>query len=150
MSSSRPSSRFRKGMDNNKRYGYCNDQVESRYKAGCILVNEKNELLVVHEVASNFWGFPKGRRRKDEPLPTAALRELREEAGLKLDKSLLTMRLRGKGGTLFVIKNQSSVGINIDGKEIDQYEWISFDELKKRSTSKFTQSFFEKLNNVLK
>jgi 8-oxo-dGTP pyrophosphatase MutT (NUDIX family) len=60
------------------------------YSAGGIITNGSDRVILICE-NGNFWGLPKGRIEKGEDALTAAIREIREEAGierLKLIKSL--------------------------------------------------------------
>ncbi|GHV34931.1 NUDIX domain-containing protein [Bacteroidia bacterium] len=49
--------------------------------AGGIVVNEKNELLLIFR--HGFWDLPKGKKEIDECLEACALREVEEETGVK-------------------------------------------------------------------
>lgn len=57
------------------------------YAAGVLCWREKGselEVLLVHREKYNDWGFPKGKQDPGELLPQTAVREVAEEAGLKL------------------------------------------------------------------
>lgn len=119
-------------------------------KAGCILINRDRKLLVVHNIESDYWGFPKGAREYSETSLTAATRELFEETGISLDESLITTALNAKRGCLFVASGDFAPECSVDGKEIDKYDWVELNELKRKKTSKFTQAFFHKIENTMK
>jgi 8-oxo-dGTP pyrophosphatase MutT (NUDIX family) len=51
---------------------------------GIIVRRAPGELLLCHATGRNYWDIPKGVRDPDETSIAAALRELREEAGLEL------------------------------------------------------------------
>ena len=56
---------------------------------GVIVRREPGELLLCHATGRNYWDIPKGVRDEGETTVAAALRELREEAGIELDESQL-------------------------------------------------------------
>ena len=53
---------------------------------GVIVRRAFGELLLGHATGRNYWDIPKGVRDDDETSMAAALRELREEAGIELDE----------------------------------------------------------------
>jgi putative (di)nucleoside polyphosphate hydrolase len=52
---------------------------------GVIVRRAVGELLLCHATGRNYWDIPKGVRDEGETSMAAALRELREEAGLEVD-----------------------------------------------------------------
>ena len=54
---------------------------------GVIVRRQPGELLLCHATGRNYWDIPKGVRDDGETTVAAALRELREEAGIELDES---------------------------------------------------------------
>jgi 8-oxo-dGTP pyrophosphatase MutT (NUDIX family) len=60
--------------------------LENKFrKAGVILQNNQRKILLVKDKYHNKWGFPKGHLEKGETCPEAAIRELREETGYKIN-----------------------------------------------------------------
>lgn len=57
----------------------------NKYNCGGFVVLCKGHTLLVCSKKGN-WGFPKGKRNKDESLEACALRELQEETGLTADQ----------------------------------------------------------------
>ena len=53
---------------------------------GVIVRRMAGELLLCHATGRNYWDIPKGVRDEGETSVEAALRELREEAGIELDE----------------------------------------------------------------
>lgn len=67
--------------------------------AGGLVVNEKNEILLIHR--RGFWDLPKGKMEKGETRRETAAREVIEETGIKsvqLDKKLLETNHTYKNG----------------------------------------------------
>jgi 8-oxo-dGTP pyrophosphatase MutT (NUDIX family) len=60
-------------------------EIAKHYKAGIILVTQKNQVVVVRNKSSKIWGFPKGSiKQRDKNLSEASSRELMEETGMKI------------------------------------------------------------------
>lgn len=53
-------------------------------KVGCLVVNEKQEVLLVTNPELNTWLFPKGHVENGETLEEAVLRETLEETGYEV------------------------------------------------------------------
>ena len=49
---------------------------------GIILINDKRQCLMVHQVKSGVWGIPKGHVNNNESIYDCAIREFSEETGL--------------------------------------------------------------------
>jgi 8-oxo-dGTP pyrophosphatase MutT (NUDIX family) len=118
-------------------------------RAGCILINSRSEILVVHNVASNMWGFPKGRREPHETYTEAAIRELREEAGVILDAKNIASTISSGRDKLFVARGDFNPKCTVDGIECDQYDWITIGALKQRHISNFTKRFITRLEPII-
>jgi len=54
-------------------------------KAGCVVVNEDREVLLVGDREGKIWTFPKGHAEDGETIKQAALREVEEETGYKVE-----------------------------------------------------------------
>jgi 8-oxo-dGTP pyrophosphatase MutT (NUDIX family) len=52
---------------------------------GALLLNERDEVLLVHATGSRWWDLPKGLAEPGESPLAAARRETREETGIELD-----------------------------------------------------------------
>jgi ADP-ribose pyrophosphatase YjhB (NUDIX family) len=53
-------------------------------KAGCIVMNDKNEVLLVSEPDKIVWTYPKGHAENGENVEDTAKREVFEETGYKV------------------------------------------------------------------
>ena len=60
-----------------------------RLSCGVVILNPDRELLLCHVTGQNHWDLPKGGIDPGETPLQAALRETREEAGLRLDEQAL-------------------------------------------------------------
>jgi 8-oxo-dGTP pyrophosphatase MutT (NUDIX family) len=62
-----------------------NPFVPKRLSCGVVIFGSRRELLLCHVTGQAHWDLPKGGARADESPHQAALRETREETGLRLD-----------------------------------------------------------------
>lgn len=65
--------------------------LTGKERARVIIINEQQEVLLVHEIASNRWSLPGGGIEKDETPIEAVAREIEEETGVKVDSSTLEL-----------------------------------------------------------
>ena len=64
--------------------------MKREFSAGGIVFDDKGQVLLIHNAAmrdpkKSYWGFPKGHIDKGESSQAAALREVEEETGLKVE-----------------------------------------------------------------
>jgi len=90
------------------------------------------EVLLVHHARRRSWGFPKGRLERGESGREAALREVREETGLRCRCDLLagsvvyrSRRGRSRVATYWFMTPVRG-GFRV-GSEIDRIEWVSIE-----------------------
>ena len=62
---------------------------QKRLSCGVIVLNPQHELLLCHVTGQHHWDLPKGGIDSGESPRQAALRETREETGLRLDADAL-------------------------------------------------------------
>jgi 8-oxo-dGTP pyrophosphatase MutT (NUDIX family) len=103
---------------------------------GIILISPYDEILVVKGRLSNKWGFPKGHGEANEKPLIAALRELKEEAGIDLSDYTPTFKRRfkrksGKFGGIYFIYHLDFKPLPCiqDNKEISDVAWCPRERL---------------------
>lgn len=110
--------------------------------AGGIVVDESKEIrrvLLVHRPRYDDWSFPKGKLDPGETVEEAALREVKEETGLKcrilerLTTSRYEYRTRHKGllrpkVVHYFLMKRVSGRIRVPGDEVDSAGWYAIDE----------------------
>jgi 8-oxo-(d)GTP phosphatase len=110
--------------------------------AGGIVADDSSgerRVLLVHRPRYDDWSFPKGKLEPGETFEEAALREVREETGLRcriIRKLAITRyryrthkrgRLRLKAVHYFLMEPESR-RIKVPGEEVDRAEWFELDE----------------------
>lgn len=112
-----------------------NDHNETM-KAGCVIMNDKKEVLLITDKERKNWSFPKGHAESGETLEQIALREVKEETGYEVE---ITKRLtdvtytHGETGELIRVAMFLAKPIKILGlPEKETYlEWFPIEEAKK-------------------
>jgi len=108
--------------------------------SACIIVNEKNELLLQHRGDDHFWGLPGGIMEMDETLEETCIREVKEETGLDIELVTLLGDFHNKnkswpGGDQAHIICKIFLGkiiggtLTIDGEETLDLQYFSYDDL---------------------
>ena len=117
-------------------------EAKEKVAAGGIVVDEEGRVLLVHRAHYDDWSFPKGGVDKGETIEQAALREVREEAGLEceivrqlsISRYFYTTRkgeTRPKVVYYFLMKITGG-RLFTDGVETDDAIWQSLAEAEKR------------------
>ncbi len=105
-------------------------------KAGCVIENDKSEILLVSDKEGTIWTFPKGHVEEGETLEYSALREVKEETGYKVE---VTYRLSDvtytneKNGELIRVAMFKAKPLEIgnNSERHIQSKWFTKDEAKK-------------------
>jgi 8-oxo-(d)GTP phosphatase len=116
--------------------------------AGGVVVDDKlgvRRVLLVHRPRYDDWSFPKGKLDAGESVEQAALREVKEESGLKcrivreLAVTSYRYRTRNKGrlkpkSVHYFLMEPLSRRIKVPVDEVDRAEWLEIDEAAKKLT----------------
>ena len=90
------------------------------------------EVLLIHRDAQRDWSFPKGKREPGESDVECALREVREETGLRcaLDAELPPVSYHDRRGRAKVVRYWAMrpiAGLAAAHNEIDAVRWLGVD-----------------------
>jgi 8-oxo-dGTP diphosphatase len=116
--------------------------------AGGVIIDESSDtrrLLLVHRPRYDDWSFPKGKLDPGETVEEAALREVREETGLKCRfvQQLAVMRYRYRTRNTGALKPKAvhyflmaplTKRIKVPGDEVDLAQWFTLEEASQRLT----------------
>ena len=107
------------------------------------------------------WGFPKGHIEKGEKLIETALRELKEETGIK-KINLLRKKILFRDNYSFNSTNAKIIKIvdyfiaeslvnkvKIDNDEIINFKWLTFDKAYDRITFKESKKILKQVNKYI-
>jgi len=127
--------------------------------SGGIIFNDGKYLLVKHG-NGNHWDFPKGHMEKNESEETAALREIYEETGLKVEiiegfkesiSYIDNINMEDKTVIFFLCKANESKITHITDDVIDSI-WLDYEEALKKITYDNAKELLRKaevfLNNL--
>ena len=126
--------------------------------ATTLVFNDKKELLLNLRTDTNTWGIPGGSMELYETIEETAIRELKEEAGIKADELELVTILSGKeyyfeypNGdkmctviVLFKVLNYTG-DIKVADNESKQLKFFSLDNLP--SLESRAKAIIDKINN---
>ena len=141
-----------------------------RPNVGMMIINQKKEIFVGKRIdhPSNFWQMPQGGIDAQEIPSIAALREMKEEVGIKKDKvDLLTEskdwyyysipsdlaktlwkgKYKGQRQKWFLYKfkgTENDINIHTEHPEFSDYKWVTKDFLVPNIVP-FKQKIYEKL-----
>lgn len=129
--------------------------------AGVVVFREHDnlsEVALVHRPKYDDWSFPKGKVDPGETVPVAAIREVREETGLRvaLGRPLQPQRYPVEAGQKVVHYwvGRTAVGADddVDGylinDEIDDVEWLPVEKARRRLTYPHDRATLEQAEDV--
>lgn len=100
--------------------------------AGGIIINPEGELLIVK--GSTKWSLPKGHLEPGEKYHECAMREIQEEANLKVHLSVTDRYIDVKKCVYFIIVLSETERLNLktnDPDEISEVKWAKIEEISK-------------------
>ena len=127
-----------------------------RLSCGILILNPQQELLLCHVTGQDHWDLPKGGAHDGESPLQAALRETREETGLRLDAAALlelgrfdyrpkkelhlfaTLMPRFDVARLRCDSHFEQWGTGRKLPEMDGYEWFAFERIGELCTGKLS------------
>jgi len=131
--------------------------------AGALILNEKNEVLLVKPSYKDHWSIAGGIVDEKESPKETLIREVKEEIGLDLQEAKFlsidyvsnyddrgdNLQLIFFGGVL----NEAEIkNIKVDGQEIVDYKFVKIDEVgnysNHRTTKRLIKSFEALKNNI--
>jgi len=102
--------------------------------ARAIILNSKNQILLVKHVYQSHWYTPGGGLKKGEPVKKGLLRELQEEVGITVigEPQLFGIYHHTYLGVndypiIYIIKNFTQIPCN--SPEIEKMDWFDYDNL---------------------
>ena len=131
--------------------------TQRRLSCGTVIVNDEHELLLCHVTGQNHWDLPKGGIDAGETPLQAALRETREETGLRLvadelvdlgrlsytaKKDLHLFAVRTPRFDIATLCCESHFADRASGRylpEMDGFGWFSFARVGALCTPKMSQ-----------
>lgn len=106
-----------------------------------VFLYHANQVLLVHQIASQKWGLPKGSLEANEDFQTCWKRELGEETGImvlpsykiKSSKNILRYNI-----TYVEVSSTFSIPIIVPNNEIDNVKWFRISDTKNLSLNAVT------------
>lgn len=116
----------------------------NKLKAGGILHDINNDKVLLVQSRGKLWGFPKGTKNDNETVEDCAVREIKEETGLSLHKSMLTSFTRINNGrsTFYYVEYpevEVEVQNSIENNDANGIGWVNINCLRKMIDKKILQ-----------
>ena len=137
-----------------------NDFDEESYGTVPVYLDSSTPLYLVMQQHQGHWGFPKGHPEGDETPQETAIRELREEVGIKeislvedwkaIDTYKYTkeQEVCNKRATYF-LGITSETQTTLDAQEVIQCEWMPYTGAKKQLTFSESEDTLKKAKEYL-
>ena len=126
-------------------------EIRLETSCGCIVLNDKNEVLLEREISRNgdrFWAFPKGHMEAGETEIQTAIRETKEEVGLDVeifDEGPITNNYFLHDGKVlkrvphFLARPVGEAKIRLQAEEVEQARFMSLDEARALADFEYTR-----------
>jgi len=116
----------------------------NKLKAGGILHDINNDKVLLVQSRGKLWGFPKGTKNDNETVEDCAVREIKEETGLSLHKSMLTRFTRTNNGrsTFYYVEYpevEVEVQNSIENNDANGIGWVNINCLRNMIDNKILQ-----------
>lgn len=102
-------------------------------KSGVFIYDPIEDRVLLVQSRANLWGIPKGSIEEGETTLECALREVREETGLKLEEEALITATRIRNRALYYYTEMPACKVNIQreiGNDVNGIGWVRLECLK--------------------
>jgi len=129
--------------------------MKQEKSCGCIVINDKNEVLLIHHNAGH-WDFPKGHVEEGETDVQTAIREVKEETNIDVEvneKYRYTTEYSQKEDVMkevvyFLAKNVSD-DKEEQIEEVSEVKWFKIEDAIEKITYDTSKEILVKLKNDL-
>jgi len=129
--------------------------MKKEKSCGCIVINDKNEVLLIHHNAGH-WDFPKGHVEEKKTEIQTAIREVKEETNIDVEvneKFRYTTKYSPKEDVMkevvyFLAKNISD-NKEAQLEEVSEVKWVNFEEALETITYDTSKEILMKLRKDL-
>ena len=129
--------------------------MKKEKSCGCIVINDKNEVLLIHHNAGH-WDFPKGHVEEGETEVQTAIREVKEETNIDVkvnEKYRYTTKYSPKEDVMkevvyFLAKNTSD-NKEAQLEEVSEVKWFKMEEALEKITYDTSKELLVKLKKDL-
>ena len=122
---------------------------------GCIIIKEDKVLLVQHN--AGHWDFPKGHMEENETEIQTAIREVKEETNLDVllqENKRYVSKYYPKEDiykqVVFFLATCKTEGLKRQEAEIQNIEWLSFEDALNRITHENSRKILKQVINEIK
>lgn len=130
--------------------------MKEEKSCGCIIINDKNEVLLIHHNAGH-WDFPKGHVEEGETEVQTAIREVKEETNIDVEvneKFRYSTKYSPKEGVMkevvyFLARNISD-NKEPQLKEVSEVNWFSIEDATEKITYDSSKDILMQLKKDLR
>ena len=129
--------------------------MKQEKSCGCIVMNENNEILLVHH-NKGHWGFPKGHMEEGETEIETAVREVKEETNIDVEVNENYRYTEYyspeenimKEVVYFLASNKSNTK-EAQQEEVSEVKWFPFEEAMQTITFEDSKEILKQLQKDL-